>query len=167
MEDLLALNGRYLDSSRTLRRSQILINLSKAIVFFMLIVLNAIIYNSTALLLIGAVASTIYFYVEMRDSKKSYLRQVEKIYRECEDVDILGNQEVELGASSLSIFKSLSSSKISYSAILSVQTDDHYAFIYLSSLFAIVIPRFKLIEGDFDKFIFELNHQISHSRDGH
>lgn len=84
-------------------------------------------------------------------------RFVRKLYAEGKDQAALGRKEVELEDDALTIRSAVSESTILLRAVERIGSTDQYAFNYPSSVEAIVVPHSKVIEGDYEEFVAELN----------
>lgn len=83
--------------------------------------------------------------------KRHYRKQVIGLYREGRNTSLFGDHELELGSEG-PVAKSPSGeeSKYRWSSIERVEQTPEYLFLYVSALQAIIVPRGRVREGNFE-----------------
>ncbi len=111
---------------------------------------------------VGAIVVTILYAMTPKQLRSKFwnLRLdplVRKLYAEGKNQATLGRKEIELEDDALTIRSTVSETTVLLRAIERIASIDQYTFIYLGSIEAIVVPRNKVIDGDYDAFVAELN----------
>jgi len=95
---------------------------------------------------------------------KQVERQVKRMYREGKNRTFLGEQQLELDENHIIDQGKYSESKYSWDTVERIIFTDDYAFIYVSSVNAIVIPNRKITEGNYDELKEFLNETFKRKR---
>ena len=80
-------------------------------------------------------------------------KQVVRTYENWKNRTSIGSRELEISSDHLSEKNEYGQSKLAWPAVERVETDDDFAFIYLSAAQAHIIPRSRITAGSFDEFV--------------
>jgi hypothetical protein len=97
--------------------------------------------------------------------RKRIVRQVTKIYKKSRQTRFPGESELEISEDYIIERSKQSECKRSIQSIEKIGLAADYAFIYIGPLQAIIIPKLKVLEGDFDEFVAELNRKTNQRKE--
>lgn len=121
--------------------------------------------HSEVNLIIGIAFATIFFFSYPLKSTKILDEYTKKLYSEGDNKRILSMHELELAEDSIKESNEYGSQVTNYSSIKKIVTTDTHGFIFIAALLAHVIPKHKVVEGDFDLFMetakFKMNCHMS------
>ena len=103
----------------------------------------------------------VYFYL-----KWSITRQTRKLNREGSNLGILGEHELRLDEKGLTEITSVNESRYTYSGLSRIEETSDYAFIYISTLQAHVVPKKKIVDGDIGSFMSIIRQRVSTANSG-
>ncbi len=121
--------------------------------FLILSWLWALSSNSLSILILGVFCACLYPIFFRREWYKAHDRQVKKLYGEGLNKRILCIHELELRDQYLKESSEFGTQETKFAAIEKVEAIPTHGFIYIASILAYVVPRAKVIEGNFDEFI--------------
>lgn len=89
--------------------------------------------------------------------KRSYFRHIrkttEQLYREGRDKGLLGEREIEFAEDGIIFRSEVEESKHKWEGIEKIVTIDDYTFVYVNPISAYILPRSKIIDGDYGVFV--------------
>ncbi len=133
---------------KTLRRQQIVLPAIMALLaFFMWFFFG----NTLAAIYIGIIAIA-WHYISPLIIKWNIRRQTLGLYNEEEKKSALGRIKLVIEPQTLLQVKENKETRIPWKDIMSVESTKRYAFIYLDTNFALVIPK-KTVKGNLKKFL--------------
>ena len=105
----------------------------------------------------GAVATYAVFFAVLMiwilsGNKKTLARVVRKMLKEGENKMDIGLQTLEVTSEGLADKNEFSESKFNWKAIERIASTPDYYYIYVSAMKALVVPKLKVTEGDFEEF---------------
>ncbi len=138
--------------SRSLRRSRIIGGVVFPVCMFLLLS-GLSIYKGQW----GAVATYAVFFAVLiiwvlSGSKRTLARVVRKMLKEGENKMDIGLQELEVTSEGLAEKNEFGESKFNWKAIERIASTPDYYYIYVSAMKALVVPKLKVTEGDFEEF---------------
>jgi hypothetical protein len=92
--------------------------------------------------------------------KWSISSQTRKLLSEGSNSGILGDHELRLDERGLTEITSVNESRHAYSGISRIEETSDYAFIYISSLQAHVVPKRKILDGDIGSFMSNIRKRV-------
>jgi hypothetical protein len=170
LDDAIVFQRFHMDQSPTIRRV-------RRITFVVAILVAILLFGGTLRLLgdtsivpwvscaVGTIGVTILYLLIPKQLRSKLWNLcsdplVRKMYAEGKNKAALGRKEIELEDDALTIRSPVSETTLLLRAIERIASTDQYTFIYLSSVEAIVVNRSKVIEGDYDGFVAELDRRL-------
>lgn len=101
----------------------------------------------------GAVGAGIVFIMFPRWYRNASMKQARRLYSEGTNKNILGRQILDLDNDGLVIRSESGEEHTNWSAVERIETTPDYAFVYIGAISAHVIPRAKVVEGNFAEFV--------------
>lgn len=144
MADLLAFNAYHMRTSPVIQR-QLLVGRCMLTGLALLLGIGIIFAGSGTvdvsdlifILLICVISFAIYPYLIRRSSMKT----IEKLALEGKNKGMLGDQKLELASEALVVTTQSSTSTMNWSAVERIATTDDHAFLYVSAISALMVPR--------------------------
>jgi len=159
-QDLIAFNEFQLKKSdaiqKRMRRHQILLPGFLAIIAM---VVWLYFQDTLAFMYIGllalfwAVATPLYF-------RWSTRRQIRKLYSEEEKLNLFGSNRLRIEPHQLVEINRNGESGIGWDEVLRIETNRHYAFLFIGIDSALIIPRATVKTGDLHEFVKEADQKI-------
>jgi hypothetical protein len=97
---------------------------------------------------------------------KRIKKQATKIYQKSRQTRFPGESELEISEDYIIERSEQSESKRKFLCIEKIGLAADYAFIYIGPVQAIIIPKLKVLEGDFDEFVAELTRKTMQRKEG-
>ena len=153
MDDILAFHRYHFAHSRTIQNQKYLVI---ALVSFLVLGASVVVDSDipTATLLVAGIAFSLLFGVIFHFTfTYSLERQARKLLSEGRTDGMLGTHELEIDTDGLTERTDVNESRQVWSAFDRIEETDDYAFLYISSIQAHVIPKNNVAAGDPDQFI--------------
>ncbi len=164
IDDLIAFNMYHVKNSPTVRRNFYILQICVAGTIFVFFLCQAILQRKLSPLIggfFGALFGYIFFTCFLTLTYSLGIKTTTtKMFKEGSAKGILGEHILELTDTEIIERTSVNELKTMISFLERVETTSEYAFIYISSLQAHLIPRSSIIEGNLDNFLQELNRKI-------
>lgn len=93
--------------------------------------------------------------------KRSYLRNLAKMYRETENKNFFCEHHLSITDEGISTLSEGGERTIYWSGIERIGETDRFTFVFLGSIMALVIPRNGVLEGDYEAFTGELKKRVT------
>ena len=112
--------------------------------------------NEVRPVVIGLIAAMIYFFYFPRITRKLTEKQAKKMYKEGQNKGFLCEHKLEISENFLIEKTDQGEQSNVFSSIERISLTDEYAFIYIGSANAYIVPLKRVSEGDFYEFIKQL-----------
>jgi hypothetical protein len=160
MDHLMAF-GRYIyDTSKTIRRSR---RRGQIVAGSLYVWFGALYFVEVPLgtILLWYLVATAYLLFVSYWHKRSYLKNLTKMYRETENKSFFCEHYLTITDAGIVAKDESSESTIFWSGIERVVNQVDFTFVFLGSVQAIVIPKVGVLEGDYEVFVAELKKRVA------
>lgn len=156
MQDWIEFSKHYILHSKQFKRDRFFITASVPISWFLFLLFLYFYYGlfKVSVLIIFLIISILWIIIYPKRFYKVCLKKTKKILQEGNNSALLGEHNIEFFDDYFFIKQPGAESKIEWSMINKIEENEKYIFIYVSSLSAAVIPKFKIKNNNKEK-IFE------------
>jgi hypothetical protein len=162
-DDFVAFNVFHLRHSSYAKRTRIIAGISLPGLLLILVSSHAIYshdwtYIPFAILVFGAL-----FLWLLAGREEQAKRMARKFFREGENKGFIGIHELEIGDYGIFVKSEYGEGKIAWAVIERIASTPDYTFIFTGALTALLLPKIRVIEGDYDAFVAELTSRFTKS----
>ena len=144
MDDWMAFQEHYLSQSKQFKQSKIFVIVMLPVIFFIFSLFQ---YFEGDLnyytLAIYIVISLFWIFLYPKRFDKSCLKKTKKMLEEGNNSALLGKHDIEFSDDSFFVKEPGSEYKTNWSAINKIEENEKYIFIYITSVSACILPKFK------------------------
>lgn len=157
IDDLIAWHIYHLKNFPSMRRDFYMYQIGIPGVIFAFFLCQAILQKDLSALIAGFLGALVGYILSNCSYDVIIKGTVKKILRDGSAKGILGEHILELINTDIIEKTNFNEMKNKISSLERIEITPEYAFIYINSFQAHVIPRSSILEGDFEDFIQELN----------
>jgi hypothetical protein len=157
-DDLLAFTAHHYEYSPAMRRSLRGMQIAGAAVILLSSLVLARTENSATHIVVGAVAAVVWIIGYPSYRRWSLMRYATRMFGEGSNNAVLGTHRLDLRDEGIACSSPNSESVVKWPAVERVVATDEYAFLYMGATQAMVIPRARVTEGNFDAFVEAVHH---------
>lgn len=111
------------------------------------------IFRPSSLLIFASVSLIIDFAYYPAYYRRSYERRAVRAYESDDKGRFIGERELLIAQDSLILTSPTQTKEVLWSGIESIEREDGYTFIYISSLEIATVPKASVFEGDYETFV--------------
>ena len=156
LEDLIAFNRFHIQHSRQLVRQRRIAGLALPLATILVAVVLAILRSDFRLLPFVVLFVVLYVLFLRRAYGKGLEKKLRRLYAEGKNKGVLGEHSLHLQDDGISRQSDVGSTTVAFRGIEKIESTPTHTFIYISALSAIVIPKERVIEGDYSEFLMHL-----------
>lgn len=153
IDDLIAFNKYHYANSSTFQKQKKRDTIILPIIIFVLLITLYALIQSWEILLFGLIFLSLYIFFILRAYKSGIYKNVKKIIEEQDTKGTIGKHILKINEDGLTEITEVNERKDKWSGVQKIVVDNDHAFIYVGTLQAHVIPKGRIIEGNFDEFI--------------
>ncbi len=153
MEDVVAFNEYHFENSPSFQKNRRIITIYAPIGIFLSVSVVGIIEHSWIFPIVGAIAATIYAIQAPRSFQKKCRTLVKTSFQEGKNKGTIGKQKLEINDDGLYNTSDSGCQTTFWHAVERIEQTDTLGFIYIASNAAHIIPKEKVIVGNFDEFM--------------
>jgi len=153
LEDAIAFNKYHYSNSMAIKKQRAFGTVYLPVIAATLFVLHSVAEHDVKILVYGAVFIVFYLLLIHRSYSKGIYKTAKKLYEEQDMSNFTCEHLLEIDEDRITCKTDISEGKIKWSGIQKIAFNNGYAFICLGLLQAYIVPRERIIEGDFDQFI--------------
>ncbi len=153
VDDYVGFNIFHHKHSRSLRRSLIIGGVVSPVCIFLFFLLIGIKGGQLGVVILpGVIVPGLFALWILGGNRRRIARVVRKMFKEGENKMDIGLQELEVTSEGLTEKNEFGESKFNWKAIERIASTPDYYYIYISAMKALVVPKLKVTEGDFEEF---------------
>lgn len=153
LEDAVAFNRYHCAHSDEIRRQRNRAAIHLPIVLGVLLAALAVVTQHMEVAFCGAVFIALYVFFIRRAFRTGLRKTVEKMYQEQDASGFICEHVLEIDEDGILEKTDVSERRDKWIKASGIAEDDGYAFIYVGVAQAHVVPRERIIDGDFDRFV--------------
>ncbi|UCC43646.1 MAG: YcxB family protein [Candidatus Zixiibacteriota bacterium] len=158
-DDNLAFAMHYWENSPSLRKRVLTGRLGWTLAFVLLAVVNIVLelWYWAALMLVAALVYVVFY---DRWCRRTFLRRFKRLQSEAKNRSALGNKEMSVGEDGVNLYAETGRSLTKWLGIERIASTADHTFLYVGAGHALVIPKNRVTEGDYETFVVELKRRF-------
>jgi len=153
MEDIIAFNKYHCANSVTFQKQKKLATIYLPIIFFVLMILLFAVIQEIKIIVFGSLGLVIFTFFINHEYKKGIYKTTKRLYEEQDTNGIICEHILEINNENIMEKTDINEQKALWVSVQKIDTDNDYAYIYVSAIQAHIIPRKNVSEGNFEEFI--------------
>lgn len=153
LEDAIAFNRYHYSNSDTFRKQKDKVTIHLPVALFFAVVILTLLIRDIRIAVWGSVFIGSYLIFIFRAYNRDLYKTVGKLYKEQDMKGFVCEHQLEINEDGILEKTEVNERKDKWSGVQLIGADPAHAFIYVGAMQAHIIPRERIVEGDYDRFL--------------